>query len=572
MKEDDTVEDQATLHSDAGHPFTTASTDTVNAARESEVVAVRSSGESAYAYGPAFERLVDYANEELTAVGVPGMTFCLVDAEGLTAVGNLGMADVDRQIPVSHSHLFEIGSISKSFAALCVYRLADEGKVDLDAPLSRYLPDAPLPAEPVRVQQILSHTAGLPTGTPAALPRVPDQRLWTGFRPGTSYSYSDTGYDLIGMMIEAICNMPYPLALRELVIEPLGITGMREVIQPSERALYAVGYSPLDASGPSMIQTPLGQAPWVNWDNAAGNVAATADAIAPYLRYLIAVGRGQGAPLISNSAAKRFTTPTEPAANGYASGLSVIDLGGRSVLHHDGTMAGFTSVLTVDPMSGVGCFVSTNVRLAGYRPSNISEYACRLLRHAREGGTPPSVPDASALNRIHRAADYAGTYIAPGGDSFELVERTGRLFLLADGSEGRVQTSEGNGFQTDNPSFRAHPLVFEHDGGPVRAAWFGDVLYGRGAPMPQPAVPLELAALQGCYMSEDPRMGQALIVAHGDRLILERSTSADPLVREGDYWRLESCERVRFLNFQNGVPRCLNISGRPDFWRFNSVD
>jgi CubicO group peptidase (beta-lactamase class C family) len=130
------------------------------------------------------------------------------------------------------------------------------------------------------------------------------------------------------MLVEKIYGKPYPLALRELVINPLGITGLREVCQATDRAGYVIGYSPLDNTGPNLPQVPLGQPQWVNIDTADGNIGATADAMTRYLQYLIAVGRGRGAPLFSNTAAARFGAVSGPVAadifgpgTAYASGL-----------------------------------------------------------------------------------------------------------------------------------------------------------------------------------------------------------------------------------------------------------
>jgi CubicO group peptidase (beta-lactamase class C family) len=571
---------RALLKMAAAGTAATALTGVTNAASDARSVTVRSVGTSGHAYGPALDRLVAYAEQELAAAGAPGMSFCLVDAEGFAAVGSLGWADMDRRIPVGPSHLFQIGSISKSFAALCAYRLADEGKIDLDAPLSRYLPDAPLPAEPILVQQILSHTAGLPRSSPV-FPRVPDQRLWTGFTPGSHYSYSNMGYELIGMLVEKSSGEPYPLALRELVIRPLGISGLREVIQASDRARYAVGYLPLDASGPNMAHVPLGQSPWTNFDTPACNIGATADSMTRYLQYLIAVGQGRGAPLFSDAAAKRFSTVLEPAAAvgkgvGYASGLEVIDFDGHAAFQLLGGTVGFASSMTVDPVSGVGCFLSVNGLIAGYRPDNISNYACRLLRHIREGGAAPSPTVATSLDHIESAEDYAGTYIAPDGGRFQLLARSGRLFLAADGHEGRVQSLGEHRFLSDHPRFGSHFFDFERSGNAVIAVWFGAVLYGRGAVVPQPAVPPELAALQGIYFSSDRWSGLwCSVVAQGERLVIENAAVyrvKDTLHNKGDYWQSAEnpCERVRFEAVMNGVPQRLNCSGR-DLWRFNRI-
>ena len=93
-------------------------------------------------YDDALTALADYARAELAAWGLPGMTLSVTDAEGFVATLTLGWADRERGVPVGPRHLFQIGSISKSFIALTVLALADQGKIDLDAPVARYLPEA----------------------------------------------------------------------------------------------------------------------------------------------------------------------------------------------------------------------------------------------------------------------------------------------------------------------------------------------------------------------------------------------------------------------------------------------
>jgi len=539
------------------------------------------------------DKIIAFATEDLAAAGVPGATLSIVDAEGLVATKTLGWADMDRRLPVKPSHLFQIGSISKSFAALCVYRLAQDGKIDLDAPLSRYLADFPLPSESISIQQVLSHTSGMPRSAPM-FPRVPDQRLWTGFAPGSKFTYCNTGYELIGMLVEKITGKRYPDALHELVIKPLRIVGLREVCQASDRADYAVGYAPLDSSGPNLSRVRLGQAPWVNIDTADGNIGATAEAMAGYLRYLISLGRGRGAPLFSDALARRFATVQGAAAaadvfgphSGYASGLGVIDLDGRPAFHHTGGSWGFAACLTVDAQTGVGCFVNVNAQVGAYRPNRITQNACRLLRQAREG-TPTSIVAHAASSKvdggessvhIENSERYVGTFVAPDGSRFQVVAKSGRLFLNADGREARLEPFGKQLFLTDHPRYGSHFLEFELRDATVATVWFGPVLYGRDTAVPQPSVPAELAALQGEYGSPDHFTGWwRTVFAQGDRLVIENVAFyrvKETLRRKEDFWYLESsndtCERIRFEAEANGIPQRLNYSGR-DLWRFNRI-
>jgi len=558
--------------------------DVANAASDARAVTVRSAGTSGHSYSPALNRLVAYARQDLATAGMPGLTLCIVDAEGYAAVASDGWADVDRRIPVNPSHLFQIASISKSFAALCVYRLADEGKIDLDAPVSRYIPDAPLPPEPISVQQVLSHTAGLPRSS-SVFPRVPEKRLWTGFAPGSKFSYSNTGYYLIGLLIERVTGKPYQAALRNLIVKPLGITGLREAIQASDRARYAVGYSPIDAGGPNMPHVPLGPTQWLDRDVASGCVGVTADAMIPYLQFLMYVGRGQGKPLFSDAMAKRFSRIVEPAAvaafgkgAGYASGLEIIDFDGGKAFQHTGTTCGFTSSLTVDFASGVGCFVSVNAFNGGYRPDSITKYACRLLRQVREGRTISAPGAGISLEYVEHAEDFAGTYVGPNGDRFQLTARAGHLQITANGQNGRLQAVGRQTFLSDHPRFGSHFFEFERGGDDVLNVWFGGVLYGRGVALPQPPVPPELAALEGIYVSPDPLSGwRRAVIAEGNRLVIENLSIyrvKNTLVRQGNYWHPQAadnpCERIWFEDSIGGVPQRLNISGL-DMWRFHEI-
>jgi CubicO group peptidase (beta-lactamase class C family) len=563
-----------------------ALTEDANAAGGARITTISSRGKSGHDYRSALDKIIAYAEQDLAAAGMPGSTFCLVDSEGFAAVGMLGWADSGRRIPVTPVHLFQIGSISKSFAALSVFRLVNEGKIDLEAPLSRYLTDVPLPPEPILVQQVLSHTAGLPRNAPV-FPCVPDQRLWTGFTPGTKFSYSNTGFELIGMLVEKITGKPYPLALRELVIQPLGIGGLKEVCQASDRADYAIGYSPLDNSGPNLPHVPLGEPQWVNIDTADGNIGATAEGMTRYAQYLIALGRGRGTPLLSDAAATRFSAVPGSAAaaagifgpgTAYASGLGIIDLDGHRAFHHTGGSWGFAACITVDPVAGVGCFVGVNAQVADYRPANITKYACRLLRQVREGSTKTIPTEVTSSDSVQGANDYAGIFIAPGGDQFQVVNRSGRLALTADGHEARLESLGNNLFLSDHPRFGSHFLEFEHSGSAATSVWFGPVLYGRGGAVPQPVVPSELAALQGIYGSPDHFSGWwQTVFAQGRRLVIENVAAfrtKDTLLRNDDYWYPEGsgnpAERVRFEAVVNGVPQRLNYSGRA-LWRFNRI-
>ena len=325
-------------------------------AQPSPVVTIVSKGAGATDYGSALAHLSDYIALHLKDYGLPGMTFCVSDKDGFVAVINAGWADVDKRIPLGPDHLFQIGSISKSFAAICVLKAAAAGKLGLDDALADHLPGVPLPVERITIRQLLTHSTGLPDDAPF-FPRGGDQRLWLGYAPGSRFSYSNTGYALLGLMLERIHGKPYAAIVQTEALVPLGMTGTRGSIRTKDMAQYAVGYWPYLQDRPFPQQGHLGIAYFTDFTESAGCVAAPGVEMARYIRYLIGAGSGHGAPLLSDADARAFTTPVidapvfGPKAH-YAFGLGVVPVNGRQLLHHTGGMMAFSSSIHIDPEGG----------------------------------------------------------------------------------------------------------------------------------------------------------------------------------------------------------------------------
>ena len=137
------------------------------------------------------------------------MTLALATRDGLLRASTYGFADTKAGAKVQPNTLFEIGSISKSFVALALMQMREEGKFDPAKPITTYLPWLKIDSKyaPITGHHLLSHTSGLPDGVPLEL-IGPDQPLWTGFAPGEHFAYSNVGYDLLGHVLEAIDRQP----------------------------------------------------------------------------------------------------------------------------------------------------------------------------------------------------------------------------------------------------------------------------------------------------------------------------------------------------------------------------
>ncbi len=517
------------------------------------------------AFAATLAALADFAAADLAGQGFPGMAVAVRAADGQTATIALGDSSLGRA-PVRPDHLFQIGSISKSLAAMVLYVLAGRGKLDLDAAAVSIVPELWLADRSITLTQLMAHTAGLPDDAPF-FPDVPGGRLWSATPPGSHFSYSNAGYDMLAFVVERVSGMRYDHALAQLVLAPLGMVSAVAAIRTADRARYAQGYVGFRGDSAWFPHSPLAEGPWLDIDRAAGSVAATSADMLRYIAFLGRLAQGRGAPLFTDALAVRFATPLIDTADfgkgaRYGAGLATVDVDAAPTFHHTGGMLLFSSAVYVDRASGVGVFASVNIGGTGYRPRAVASHGVRLLR-ALAAGTPlPAPPPFIAIAPIAHADDFAGRFVGPGGDAIELAA-SGTALTLVDGSRrGRVKSVGDGSFVSDVPGRSAHALDFVAAPGRRDRLWYGDTLYGRDAAPAQPPADPTLAALAGDYASNDPWLGGATILVRGDTLVAE---GQGPLHRTADgSWRSAdplSCERMWFEAMIAGRPQRLNISG-----------
>ncbi len=523
--------------------------------------------------GPMLDALAAYAADEMTAFGLPGLGMAVEGPDGLRATICLGRADVDRGTPIVPGYLFQIGSISKSMVALCIYRLADQGKLDLDAAVADVMPGISWPDARITIAAMLNHTSGLPGDAPM-FPRSPDGRLWINYPPGRTFAYSNTAFGLLGLVVAHVARMPYPRALSELVLQPLGMSASEPVIRTRDRARFPTGYGAFgnDAWFPDNAITP---GSWSDFDQPAGSVAATPADMARYVAYLVRLGRGQGAPLLSDRLARRFVTTTIDAPEfspkgRYASGIATVDVDGRRCLHHTGGMILYHSSITVDWQAGGGVFASVNSGAGEYRPRGITHHGCRLLRAFIEGRALPAAPPIVAVSPVHKADRYAGRFLAAAAPPIEIAARGETLTAVAgEGARGRLLPIGERRFLADVAPLGRHEILF--DKGSFDRFWWGGTRYARNEAIATPPVGEAVRGLAGLYESNS-FWNSISVVARGDMLAME---GIGPLVRAADgSWRNSEdlpSDRLWFDAIVEGRAERLSFSGN-DLLRFHDVD
>ncbi len=425
-----------------------------------------------------------FGQAHLDHYGVPGLTLGVTMPNGIATVFNLGFADRQARTPIGPDTLFQIGSISKLINAAILHQLAAEGQLRLTDRISDLLPTVALPAgNTIQIQHLLDHVAGLPSDAPLAC----DGGLWTAYAPGEHWHYSNTGYEILGQLIEKVAGKSLAIVTQERILEPLGIPRTRGAIMEQDRALYAKGYTPADL--PFAIGVPLVPAPWVDVTSAAVNVASTAEDMNRLLRSLANAVQGRGGLGLSPETGRAYATHSvlsDERGLRYGNGLMQYGWRGRFYLHHTGGMVSFTSSFHVDVASGVGAFASANIgALSDYRPRLLTQFAVDALTDAMAGRRISSPPHLSA------SLAYPASYVAKYSGSEGVFEvRAGNpLTIVADGQSATLQPWNGELFRTIHPSFRDFSLLFERKGSAIVGAYWGPATYVRdgstdaGAPL-----------------------------------------------------------------------------------------
>ena len=324
-----------------------------------------------------------YQDNSLTAIAsrhpAVGLAIGVVRDGQLACFHGHGLADIASGRAVTPDTVFRIGSITKTFTAIAVMQLAEQGLVDLDLPAGSYLRSyALVPArghhQPT-VRQLLTHTAGLPLlvyparafrpvlgDTVPHGQRVPSLseyyrgRLHLIAEPGTRHTYSNHGFATLGQIVEDITAQSLSHYFREHIFGPLGMSRSDLIRSDRVTAGLATGYA-MRGGGPR----PVRDCDLVT--AGAGAIYSTAADMARYTAALLAGGRGEHGQILGTESLACMFAPhyqPDPRLPGIGLGFFRRDVGGHLVVGHDGLVPGFTSQLSLAPDDGVGVVAFTN--------------------------------------------------------------------------------------------------------------------------------------------------------------------------------------------------------------------
>jgi CubicO group peptidase (beta-lactamase class C family) len=362
---------------------------------------------------PDFAAIDAYVEAEMQATRLPGVALGIVQGDQIVHLRGFGTADPSGRV-VTPQTPFTIGSTTKSFTALATMQLVEAGKMELDAPVQRYLPwfavADPGAADRITVRHLLNQTSGFPTREPAAQLVGRDSsegaleqyvralRMVHLTTPvGTTFQYSNTNFNVLGLLVQTVSGQSYEQYVQQHIFAPLGMRS--SFTSPEEARAHgrATGYR-YWFGRPMPYEMPYNRA-----QLPSGFIHASAEDMTHYLIAQLNGGRYGAASVLSPTGMAQMHQPTVPIGYdnaAYGMGWFVSDTNGVPMVSHGGDTANFHADLILVPDSRWGIVLLMNGN-NGVRPERITAIATGVTSLVM-GKQPPPVVERSSFRQTLR--------------------------------------------------------------------------------------------------------------------------------------------------------------------------
>jgi len=455
--------------------------------------------------------LSPWIEHELARAAIPGFAIALVDGGGRPATRCFGRA-------ADGASLWRVGSVSKMFTDMAVMQLVEEGRLDLDASVTRYLPEFHPKnrfGTPITLRELMAHRAGLVREPPrgsyfdASSPSLADTVASLNdtalvHAPGTKMKYSNAGIAVVGRVVEVVTRQPFAQVVRERVLVPMGLSRSSFEATPEVRAHRVAAQMWTYWGAPFAAPTfELGMAP-------AGSLYAPIDDLATALRFFLDRSRTpdpQDGSVPANSPPRvitrksldemwrpQFESAESTAGYGLGFGIELFD--GRRAVGHDGAIYGFSTELKLLPEERLGVAAVASLDVAHGTVGKIVASALEALLAAKAGKASKPPPLTGDLEPSFARA-CAGTYQSEDGRAqAELFEQHGELWLQSGAWRARVRPNLDGAYTVDDRIEAGRTVQIPKAGQSLK---IGSVAYARVADArPKPA-PAEFEPLIGEY-------------------------------------------------------------------------
>ncbi len=418
----------------------------------------RAQASRAQQFAPAFAEIDQLMKTFAEQQHVPGIAYGVLVDGALVHTGAVGVREIAGKTPVDNDTVFRIASMTKSFTALCILKLRDEGKLSLDDPAERYVPELarlkyPTTDSPkLTIRHLMSHSTGFPEDNPWG-----DQQLsktdaeFTAMlaagipfstSPGTNYEYSNYGFAILGRIVARVSGVKYADYVRTSILQPLGMTAttLEPASVPKDRIAH--GYRWEDNTWKEEPPLPDGA-----FGSMGGMLTSTRD-LAKYVGFLMSAwparDESETGPVKRSSlremqqiqrprpatAAGGGTAPLNLNAGGYGYGLGIRQsCEYRSIVAHSGGLPGFGSQMRWLTDEGVGLIAMGNLTYTGW--GGVLDQATAAL--AKTGALARRMPAPS--KELLAAKDDVTRLITSWDDA--LADRIAAVNLYLDQSKDR---------------------------------------------------------------------------------------------------------------------------------------
>ncbi|SDS40008.1 serine hydrolase [Winogradskyella sediminis] len=401
-----------------------------------------------FSFSQSYESKIDSIVSLQYSANEPGITI-LVAKDGKAIYKKaLGKSNLELNIPIEVNSVFQIGSITKQFTAVSILMLAEQGKLNIEDKIGKYIPEYIEVGRDITIHHLLNHTSGIKNKTPLSeknytsrMDRSPKELITyfkdepLAFMPGEKFKYSNAGYILLGQIIETISKQSYGQFIQENIFDKIGMTSsycgdMKQVI-------------PNRSTGYIIKQNEFVKSDYMNLSLAysAGAILSTTEDLLKWQNALLQN------TLLKESSIKQAMTPTLLNSGKkipYGYGFRFSRLGNSPVVAHTGSTKGFTSIALFLPQENMYITVLTNCNCKN--ANNVAKQVAELFV------TSPDVNKVSAVTKtieqekksIAVSAEilnnYTGTYeVKPNVNLTIGLDNTNQLYLLAPGQTKKVE-------------------------------------------------------------------------------------------------------------------------------------
>lgn len=538
---------------------------------------IRASGE----YREVASKVSDAIHYEMVDKALNAVSIVLVkDMEILWARG-FGVEDLNKSTKADANTVYRVGSVSKLFTDIGIMQLVEKGEVDLDAPITDYLPEFRPRSRfkrEITLRQLMSHRSGLlreplvgnyfdddePT-LEATVKSIIDSDVI--YAPESKIKYSNSAIATVGYVLEKLKGEPFASYLRKNVLLPMGLT--HSAFEPLPDITDRLADATMWSYDGRVFDAPtfeLGMSP-------AGSMYAPVVDLGQFMKVLFNDGKGPNGPVIKKETLQlmltsQFNDGKDQRHNvGFGIGFSLSEQGGYKRVGHGGAVYGFSTQLYALPEVKLGVAVTSSVDVTNTITRRVATYALDCLLAVENGKPLPDYEKTSSVNE-KTVALLAGHFVSDNGKRLKLINKYGTLYMENDRFQTRIRQLNGR-LVTDSQISYGSPIDYDEDG---RSVTMGGTVYNREKylkPMPIPKPWQGLIGEYGwnhniLYIYEAYGKLTALIEWMEKDILteVEKDVFAFP-VKGGMYHG----EKMRFKRDRNGIATQVQIENGPIFFR-----